>query len=217
MSNYLKMGFASGTFDPPHLGHANLFQNAKHSFGLDKIVVLPQDTPDKPEKSSFDARLKMCQALAGFINRETDSIFCFASDARKGNVSEVDSIKAEIKKEFGDGSYEKLKKKIPYIIGADILEKSILQFKDELDKFVFLAMPRSQAASKTISDVRKKYPSVSIEKLGVKKDYFSMSSTHAREATMPMDQILPPDVLEVVVNTEGLYFSGADESFDRVA
>ncbi len=58
----MKFGFIGGTFDPPHLGHLMLAQEALEQFSLEKVFFVPSRKP--PHKNSkkiteISIRLKM--------------------------------------------------------------------------------------------------------------------------------------------------------------
>jgi len=41
MSRRKRIGIMGGTFDPVHMVHLTLAENAYHSFGLDEVLMLP--------------------------------------------------------------------------------------------------------------------------------------------------------------------------------
>ena len=52
MSRRKRIGIMGGTFDPVHMVHLTLAENAYHSFGLDEVLMLPNgDPPHKRTKS----------------------------------------------------------------------------------------------------------------------------------------------------------------------
>ena len=51
MSRRKRIGIMGGTFDPVHMVHLTLAENAYHSFGLDEVLMLPNgDPPHKTDK-----------------------------------------------------------------------------------------------------------------------------------------------------------------------
>ena len=51
MSRRKRIGIMGGTFDPVHMVHLTLAENAYHSFGLDEVMMLPNgDPPHKTDK-----------------------------------------------------------------------------------------------------------------------------------------------------------------------
>ena len=64
MSRRKRIGIMGGTFDPVHMVHLTLAENAYHSFGLDEVLMLPNgDPPHKTDKIITPAvhRLAMLQ------------------------------------------------------------------------------------------------------------------------------------------------------------
>jgi nicotinate-nucleotide adenylyltransferase len=59
----MKIGILGGTFDPIHLGHLQLAQNARAQFSLDKVIFVPAyQPPHKPEflsRTSAEDRYEM--------------------------------------------------------------------------------------------------------------------------------------------------------------
>lgn len=63
-----RLGIFGGTFDPPHMGHLILAEEAFHQLGLDRVLWVL--TPDPPHKQghpvvSLENRLEMLQAALG--------------------------------------------------------------------------------------------------------------------------------------------------------
>ncbi|MGN0355642.1 MAG: nicotinate-nucleotide adenylyltransferase [Muricoprocola sp.] len=52
-----KVGIMGGTFDPIHVGHLILAENAYHQFGLDEVLVMPSGNP--PHKTNRDGRASL--------------------------------------------------------------------------------------------------------------------------------------------------------------
>lgn len=59
-----RIGFFSGTFDPPHEGHKKLIERALNELDLDEIYLLPTPTPDhKPNATPYSVRRDMAKAF----------------------------------------------------------------------------------------------------------------------------------------------------------
>ena len=52
------MGIMGGTFDPIHIGHLILAEEAKNYFGLDKIIFIPTGRPPHKHWDSMAERRK---------------------------------------------------------------------------------------------------------------------------------------------------------------
>jgi len=74
----MRIGLLGGSFDPVHVGHLVMAEQALWQAGLDEVWFLPTAAaPHKPEKAqaSFQARLDMLQlATAGHERLKVDSI-----------------------------------------------------------------------------------------------------------------------------------------------
>jgi nicotinate-nucleotide adenylyltransferase len=57
----MKYGIFGGSFDPMHLEHIKIIQNAYKQLGLDKVIIVPSFNPPHKSKlyESFDNRLEM--------------------------------------------------------------------------------------------------------------------------------------------------------------
>ena len=89
-----RIGVFGGTFNPPHLGHLIVAENAKESLRLDKVLFVPSAIP--PHKSSrslmnADRRLEMVKlAISGNLNFELSEI----EIQRGGKSYTVDTLRA---------------------------------------------------------------------------------------------------------------------------
>ncbi len=117
----MKIGILGGTFNPIHIGHLILAEEAREKLGLDKVFFVP--TCIAPHKDNSDVtdvsyRLAMIKlAISG-------NKYFFVSDVeikRTGRSYTIDTIK-EFKKKFpSDELY--------FIIGSDLL-KYLDEWKD---------------------------------------------------------------------------------------
>lgn len=132
----MKIGILGGTFNPVHIGHLILAEEAREKLALDKIIFIPTALP--PHKDDVDIapakeRLKMLKAAVG------GNKFFTVSDIeirRHGRSYTIDTLK-ELKNRF-------IKDELYFIIGSDLL-KYLSEWKDlsEINKMVkFLAATR---------------------------------------------------------------------------
>jgi nicotinate-nucleotide adenylyltransferase len=64
----LRVGILGGAFNPPHLGHLILAQEAFVGLGLDQVVWMPYGEPSHralPDDPGPEARFSMCECAAG--------------------------------------------------------------------------------------------------------------------------------------------------------
>ena len=132
----MKIGILGGTFNPIHIGHLILAEEAREKLGLDKVIFVPTFLP--PHKVTSDIapasdRLTMIK-LAIRSNK-----YLIVSDSeikRNGRSYTIDTIK-EFKEKFGSDD-------LYFIIGSDLL-KYLEEWKDlnEIIKMVkFIAATR---------------------------------------------------------------------------
>ncbi|MFA5062644.1 MAG: nicotinate-nucleotide adenylyltransferase [Candidatus Omnitrophota bacterium] len=133
----MKIGILGGTFNPVHIGHLILAEEAREKLGLDKIIFVPVNLP--PHKGNQDiadaaSRFKMLK-LAVKGNK-----YFGVSDIeikREGRSYTIDTIRVFKKKFPCDQFY--------FIIGSDLL-KYLDEWKDldeisKLVKFVTATRP----------------------------------------------------------------------------
>ena len=133
----MKIGILGGTFNPIHIGHLILAEEAREKLGLDKIIFVPTFLP--PHKDNSDiapafGRLSMVRlAIKG-------NKYFLASDIeikRDGRSFTIDTLN-EFKKKYGQDE-------LYFIIGSDLL-KYLDEWKDldeiiKLVKFVVVTRP----------------------------------------------------------------------------
>jgi nicotinate-nucleotide adenylyltransferase len=132
----MKIGILGGTFNPVHIGHLILAEEAREKLGLDKVIFVPAFLP--PHKDGSDVAVAKHRFSMVKLAIKGNKYFV-ASDIeikRDGRSYTIDTIK-EFKKKFQrDDLY--------FIIGSDLL-KYLDEWKDlnEIIKMVrFVAATR---------------------------------------------------------------------------
>lgn len=108
----MRIGIFGGTFNPPHLGHKHLAEEIKEKARLDKIIIIPANTPPHKESKALaegSHRVKMCELLFSESFYEISDIEL----KRQGKSYTVDTV-LELKKLYPDDE-------LFLIIGADML------------------------------------------------------------------------------------------------
>jgi len=132
----MKIGILGGTFNPIHIGHLILAEEAREKLELEKVVFVPAYLPPHKENSDIAAagvRYEMVK-----LATKTNKYFA-ASDIeikRDGRSYTIDTVK-EFKNIY-------LKDELYFIIGSDLL-KYLDEWKDlaEITKIVkFIAATR---------------------------------------------------------------------------
>jgi nicotinate-nucleotide adenylyltransferase len=88
------LGILGGTFNPPHIGHLVMVEEALDQLGLDRVVLMPVAVPphkEAPEDPGADVRLELCRvAVAGADCVEVSDL----EIARGGASYTVDTLRA---------------------------------------------------------------------------------------------------------------------------
>ena len=133
----MRIGILGGTFNPVHIGHLILAEEAREKLGLDKIIFIPTALP--PHKDNLNIapaadRLKMLKlAIKG-------NKYFTVSDVeikRQGRSYTIDTLK-ELKRKYSQDD-------LYFIIGSDLL-KYLNEWKDlneiiKMVKFVVATRP----------------------------------------------------------------------------
>lgn len=137
LSHNPRIGIFGGSFNPIHMGHLILAQDALELFELNKIIFVPcACPPHKPAKdlAPADHRLSMIEAaLEGDLRMEVSDI-----EIRRGGVSYSVDTAREIRRMNPEAE-------VVFVVGSDSLPE-LHQWKDigqllELCRFVALARP----------------------------------------------------------------------------
>jgi nicotinate-nucleotide adenylyltransferase len=133
----MKIGILGGTFNPVHIGHLILAEEAREKLGLDRIIFVPAALP--PHKDNSDiacARLRLDMVKLAIRGNKNFSV----SDIeirRDGRSYTIDTIK-ELNKRFPHDE-------LYFITGSDLL-KYLAEWKDlgeiiKIVKFIVATRP----------------------------------------------------------------------------
>ena len=133
----MKIGILGGTFNPIHIGHLILAEEAREKLGLDKVIFVPTYLP--PHKDNLDiapaeARLAMVKSA---IKGNKHFLVSDVEIKRNGRSYTIDTIKEFNKRYPQDELY--------FIIGSDLL-KYLADWKDlgeiiKMVKFIVATRP----------------------------------------------------------------------------
>jgi len=115
MKRNARIGLLGGTFNPIHVGHLLIAQDAMEALDLDRVKFIPAATPPhKPLDRNISGRHRLCMvrlAICGYEHFEVDDL-----EVQRGGPS------------YSVETVEELKRRHPvaeftFIIGADSLEE----------------------------------------------------------------------------------------------
>jgi GTPase len=192
----LKIGVLGGTFDPVHLGHIMMAEEAQAALDLTEVLLVPAGQPmSKPNENVTPARhrLEMLRLatednpLLKVSNIETE---------RKGPSYTVDTI-AELKKLYGKGD------EIYFILGWD----SLAQLPDWhepsrlLNICYLVAVPRPGYAKPSVKALEGVLPAIEKKVIFLDRPKIDISSTSVRELAArgeSIDHLVPGKVAEYI-------------------
>jgi nicotinate-nucleotide adenylyltransferase len=171
-----KIGIFGGTFDPVHLGHLMVVEEAKTALDLSEVLLVPAGQPvSRPNVNVTPAK----QRLAMLNLAVEDNPYLKVSTIeieRKGPSYTSDTI-AEIKKKSGRGN------ELYFILGWDSLEQ--LPTWHEPSKIIGLctlvAVPRPGYAKPSLKSLEGVLPGISDKVIFLDKPRVDISATEIRE------------------------------------
>lgn len=124
----MKIGILGGTFNPIHMGHLILAEEAFHKLKLDKVIFVPTFIP--PHKAIDDVRVKPEDRLTmiklAIEDNDRFEVSTFEISAKKKSYS-IDTLK-EFRRLYGEDA------QLYFITGSDLL-KDLFSWKDVNDIF----------------------------------------------------------------------------------
>ena len=195
----LRLGIMGGTFDPLHWAHLMMAEEARVTFGLDKVLFIPAgQPPHKMEYKVTDVEHRYAMTLLGTASNQAFEVSRIEIE-RNGLSYSVDTLR-DLKSFYGSSC-------IFFIVGADeALDVPKWHEAGSLPELTrFLVAPRPGFM---LSDLQTKLPA---EFSGV-MDILPMppieiSSTSLRERVMSGESIkyLVPECVEAYILKHGLY------------
>lgn len=109
----MKIGILGGTFNPPHIGHLILAEEAKDTFNLDKVFFIPTYLP--PHKDVPLAKAEDRLEMVKLSIKDNKNFECLDIEVKRGGKSfTIDTLK-ELRKRYPRDD-------LFLIIGSDLAE-----------------------------------------------------------------------------------------------
>lgn len=189
-----RLGILGGTFNPPHLGHLYMAEQAWSEFGLSRVVLLPVGDP--PHKRDMDVlqkdiRLAMVELLAAerpFLE------VCTMEMEREGYTYTVDTLTALKAKLFHTDLF--------YLIGTDTLFE-LVTWRDfrrvfTMTEFICIMRPgdSAEAVTQEIRRLEEQYGAVIHLSRGFAPDISSTEIRSRRVQGRSVKKMVPKSVEE---------------------
>ena len=134
----MRIGILGGTFNPVHIGHLILAEEARFKLKLDKLIFVPAFIP--PHKDSTElisAKDRLAMVRLAIQNNPAFEVSTYEIDSKKKSYS-IDTLK-EFRSIYGDEA------QLCFITGSDSL-KDLFSWKDindifKLSKFIVANRP----------------------------------------------------------------------------
>ncbi len=193
----MRLGIFGGTFDPPHIGHLIVADDAAEALRLDRVCFVP--TGEHPLKGArveapAAVRARMIRAAtAGSKRFQVDEREC----KRPGPSYTVDTL-AQLEQEYPGAE-------LFLLVGADIVGELHRWHRiGEIGKRARIAvMSRAEAPVEVEADL-------GLECIGVEVTHIAISSSEVRErirSGRPFRYLVPDPVYEIIVS-DNLYRDG---------
>ncbi len=211
MRTGVRYGILGGTFDPPHLGHLALAQEAHARLGLDRVWFAPAATPPhkrgRAMSSATDRRAMVELAIAGDERFGLDTVDL----DRPGPAYTVETLTL-LRARWGDSAW------IGFIIGWDML-LNLPTWHDPaaalglLDVVIAARRPGYSGQDdeeQALADLERRLPGVRAHLVILPGPQLAISSTDLRERVaqgLPV-RYLTPDPVRAYITSRGLYAAG---------
>lgn len=158
----MRIGILGGTFNPIHMGHLILAEEALYKLKLDKLVFVPTYMPPHKTvdvKINPKDRLKMVELA--IEDNSAFEVSTFELDAKKKSYS-IDTLK-ELRKIYGDDA------QLFFITGSDLL-KDLFSWKDVNDIFKMSKFIVANRAGYPVKDVPREVEKVVITPIEISSE-----------------------------------------------
>ena len=145
----MKLGILGGTFNPVHMAHLRIAEEARDRFGLDRVIFIPAATPPhKPQvgELSFASRLEMVRLAIADNDRFSASDM---EGVRGGRSYSIDTLRALHQEYPGDELF--------FIVGADSFN-DISTWREYASIFAMCNVVCVQRPGSTIKSLAKALP-----------------------------------------------------------
>jgi nicotinate-nucleotide adenylyltransferase len=198
----MKSGILGGTFDPIHLGHLAVAEEARRRLIMDEVVFVPAGHPYFKAYAYITPAEHRVNMLNLAIADKPNFKISLMEIRRPGPSYAIDTV-AKMKRQLGPGD------EIFFIMGWDsLLALPQWQEPERLIKLCrIVAAPRPGYAEPNIGILENDLPGISQRTVVMDQPRVDISATDVRERVrkgLPIDKMVPPAVAKYI-KEKGLY------------
>jgi nicotinate-nucleotide adenylyltransferase len=158
----MRIGILGGTFNPIHIGHLILAEEARFKLKLDKLIFVPAFIPPHKDASEIiSAKDRLAMVKIAIEDNPAFGVSTYEIDAKKKSYS-IDTLK-EFRSIYGDDA------QLCFITGSDSL-KDLFSWKDVNDIFKISKFIVANRPGYPIKDVPKEVDTVVITPIEVSSE-----------------------------------------------
>lgn len=198
----MNVGVLGGTFDPIHMGHLIIAEEARLRLGLSQVIFVPAGQPwlkGQLEISAGEHRLEMIRlAIAASPSFRASTVDL----DRPGPSYTVDTL-ADLRLELGEEA------NFYFILGLDALAELPTWREPEriLEMCQLVAVRRPECRDLDLDSLERSFPGISGRVIILDNPLIGISSSEIRErvaAGLPITNLVP-DAVERYIREKGLY------------
>ncbi|MBL0940812.1 MAG: nicotinate (nicotinamide) nucleotide adenylyltransferase [Gemmatimonadaceae bacterium] len=195
----MRLGLFGGSFDPPHVGHLLMVQDARDRLGLDQVLVIPaaQQPLKGHEQTNPAHRLAMARACFA----DLPDVMVDPAEIQRGGLSFMVDTVADVRRRWPDAH-------LHLLVGRDVVP-TLPRWKDIdrlLGQVTLVVMDRDgEGAAATASDREVVHGGVVAERLATRR--VDVSSTEIRTRIRQGRSIrgFVTDAVATYIASTGLY------------
>lgn len=201
----MKLGILGGTFDPVHLGHIRMAEEARKTVGLDKVILIPAGQPLLKEPRLITTAADRLEMLKLAIRGHPELTVSTLEIERKGPSYTVDTL-AGLRKQQGKDD------ELYFIMGWDTLAQ-LPRWREPgriIEMCTIIAVPRPEIARPDIGKLETGVPGISRRVVFLEKPRLNISATEIRENVAGGESILRmvPEPVAEYIHKHKLYLEG---------